>query len=43
MLMVTHQRYSTPRTTQAPAAIAETEETIYRFRMSIGHLFEEEL
>ena len=36
-------RYSRPVTPQDAAAFADPEETVYRFRMSIGHLFEEEL
>ena len=42
-ILVDDLRYSRPVTPQAAAAFADPEETIYRFRMSIGHLFEEEL
>jgi phosphatidylserine/phosphatidylglycerophosphate/cardiolipin synthase-like enzyme len=36
-------RYGRPVTVQDAAGFADPEETIYRFRVSIGHLFEEEL
>lgn len=36
-------RYSRQVTAEAAAAFADPEETIYRFRKEIGHLFEEEL
>jgi putative cardiolipin synthase len=36
-------RYGRPVTVQDAAEFADPEETIYRFRVSIGHLFEEEL
>mgnify|MGYP001051727772 FL=1 len=35
--------YSRPVSPQDAAAFADPDETIYRFRMSIGHLFKEEL
>ena len=36
-------RYSVPVTVEDAAAFADPEDTIYRFRAQIGHLFEEEL
>ena len=35
--------YSEPVTVEAAAGFADPEDTIYRFRKTIGHLFEEEL